>query len=372
MNATRSMGLRRLIAVLALLVPLWSVPGRAPAACKLQLLAAVDVEFDEDGTVLMPVKVNGQGAWMILGMSTGLPTAWRAAATQLGLKFRTQNDATMSVGGEQITQKVTVDSLLIGGANFTKWDLYLYPYEASPPPFKGQPMLGGLTSTFMNAVDLELDLARKKLNLFKQATGCKGQQVYWGGEVTAVDIYRDPTGLLVFPMEIDGKRVEAALNTQSRHSVISERVTRQFFGFDRDSPGITTETYGNGSEVASYRAMGLTAKGLAMKNVKIRLQNDLKSDCHPTTSNRNTNAIGFDCWNRAPLSIGTDMLKRLRIYIATKEGKIYFTRAAEPVPAAGSAPSAAGQNVPAAGAAAAVPSDAAAPAPGAAPPAPTR
>jgi hypothetical protein len=334
----------------------------APAfgACKMQLLAAVDVEL-ADGTVLVPVKANGQEVWMILGMANGVPSAWREAAERLGLKLRTQDDAQLTVNGTRITQKTVVDSLLIGSANFAKWDFYILPAGGPPALIQGRPLLGNLTSNFMNVVDLELDLARKKINLFKQTTGCKGEQVYWGDEVTAVDMYRDASGLLVFPMEIDGKRVEASLNTQGRGSYISETVTKKFFGFDRDSSGISKETSASGNDIASYRAMSLTSKGLAMKNVKIRLRDDLKSRCDPSTRERNTRAIGFNgCFGLAPLSIGTDMLKRLRIYIATKENKIYFTRAAEPAPASGAAPDAADRPAPAAAGAAAVPSDVAA------------
>jgi hypothetical protein len=352
------------------------VPCAPPAfaACeKLQQLASVEVEINDNGAVMLPVKVNGQDAWMILGMASGVPTAWRESALQLGLKLRNQSDVEMTVRGTKVTQKTVVDSLVIGTANFTKWDLYVMPGgSGTAPTFRDRPVLGGLTSRFIGAVDLELNLAAKRVNLFKQTDRCKGRQVYWGGEVTEVDLYYDPTGLLVFPMEIDGKRVEASLNTQGRSSLISETVTKRFFGFDRESPGITRESNDAGNDRASYRAMGLTAKGLAMKNVRIQLYDDLESNCLPSTSERNTRAIGFNgCWSRAPLSIGTDLLSKLRIYIASKEAKVYFTRAAEPVPATGSDPSAAaGLGAPAAAGAAANSPGAAAPAAGAAAAAP--
>jgi hypothetical protein len=33
-----------------------------------------------------------------------------------------------------------------------------------------------------------------------------------------------------------------------------------------------------------------------------------------------------------PFAIGTDLMRKLRIYIASKEGRIYFTRAEPPAP----------------------------------------
>jgi hypothetical protein len=343
----------------AVLLPgslLWmSAASPAFGACNLQRVGSVDVRMGGDGAVLVPVRVNGHGAWMILGMANGVPVVWRSAAERLGLKFKRQFDADMHVRGVKVTEKTVVDSLVIGSVNFTKWDLYVDPTADPRYQIEGQPLLGGLTSRFMNAVDLELDLGHGKLNLFKPTTGCGGRQVYWGGVVTAVDLYVDPTGLLLFPMEIDGRRVEASLNTQGGTSNISEAVTKQYFGFDHESEGITKETDPQGRETASYRAMGLTAKGLAIKNAKIRLVEDLKRDCEPTSSERNSEAIGFSqCWGRAPLSLGTDLLRKLRIYIAPRESKIYFTRAA-PDPDAGSDPNGGGPDVPAAGAAAGQP-----------------
>jgi hypothetical protein len=322
--------------LLAILAALASVASSVSAACKMQQIAAVNVEVADNGAVMVPVKVNGGEAWMILGMGSGAPVVWPAAAEVLGLKPQRQVDLDMRVRGEKVTHKVVADSLILGTAQYTKWDLYLDPDKNAPlRTYRGKPLLGGLTSRFMSVVDVELNLASNRMNLFKQTTGCKGQQVYWNAEVTAVDAYYDPSGLMVFPMEIDGKRVEASLYTQGGTSVISELVTSRFFGFDRDSNGITREAGSNGDEVASYRAMGLTAKGLAISNVPIRLQDDtsLKRDCEPTKADRNSGAIGFGaCWGRAPLALGTGLLKKLRLYIAPRESKIYFTRAASTAP----------------------------------------
>src|SRR5262249_37734767 len=68
--------------------------------------------------------------------------------------------------------------------------------------------------------------------------------------------------------------------------------------------------------------------------------------CVPSTS-RDSGAIGFDgCVSFVPLELGTDVLSQLRIYLATKEQRVYITRAV-PVPAAGAVPGATGQSAPA-------------------------
>lgn len=306
--------------------------------CQQKTYGSVGVEFNESGGVMVPLKINGQDVWMILNMSTGVPMVYEASARALGLKPVSWNAADITVGSRKVTQKVVVDSLRIGGANFVKWDMYLRPDldgKAEIPQFMGRPVLGSLSANFMQTVDLELNLAEKKMGLFTQTRCANSGAVYWGGEVTRVELFNDPAGLMVFAMELDGRRVEASLYTGGRTSVISEAVTKRFFGFDRNSDGITRKDDGNGGETASYRAMGLTARGLAMKNVAIRLNDQTSATCVPTTSERNTRAIGFSgCFNVVPLSIGTDLLRKLRIYIASKEAKIYFTRVESPAPQA--------------------------------------
>lgn len=303
------------------------------AACKMKQYAVVHVDIREDGAVMVPVQVDGKPVWMMLDMAGGVPMAFQSTVEYLGLKMVAAPEIDAIVEGRIVEHKTVIGSLVLGGANFAKWDMYIMPsLSADVPRHRDAPILGALTSRFMTAVDLELNLAQSEIRLFSH-TRCGKQVVYWGGEVTATSIYHDGTGLMMFPMEVDGKSVEAAFDTQRRLSRISEAVTSKFFGFDRDSDGIARETREDGSEIASYRAMGLTARGLRVSNVRVRLRDDRNSPCKPTDWGRPSRAIGFTgCFSTAPLSLGTDLLQKLRIYIASKERKIYFTRVEAPAP----------------------------------------
>ena len=324
---------RKVLARLLLLAVISSaMPSRpAHAACALERIASVDVDVGPAGAVLVPVKINGHDVWMFLQMSSGVALVNRAVARQLDLELQDQRQLQFNQGnGRFFPQMTIVKSMLVGATNFAGWTLFVQPASSQPAPlYKGRPVLGPLSSQFMNVADMELDLAHRKLNLFKQTSACKGQQVYWGGAVTAVPLYVDPTGLLVFPMEVDGKAVEASLNTQGRATLMSEKVVTKFFAFN-DKSSVATQPPPGEALGSRYRVMNLTAKELAMDGVTVFLQDDLKSPCIPTTSDRLSKAIGFDeCVSHAPLSIGTDLLQKLRIYIAAKEGAILFTRAGE-------------------------------------------
>ncbi len=318
------------------------LPQVARAACEMKQFASIDIDITPNGGVLVPLQINGHDVWMSLNMSSGMPIIGPQTLQMLDLKPIPVTATNLYSNGNRITRQVKVDSLRMGNANFTDWMLYVNPGEGRPAPmYKGRPNVGVLSAVFMNVVDMELNMAEHKMNLF-QHTKCKGEAVYWGGASTALNLFTDAAGLMYFPMEIDGKRVETSLNTQDRRSLLSERVTQDFFGFRIGSPGVRTETVRaqNGKQITlGLKEMSLSAKGLDLADLTFTIQGDRAPRCAPTT-NRESGGIGFDrCNSIVPMELGTDVLQKLRIYIASKENKIYFTRVG-PGPASSAAPSA--------------------------------
>jgi hypothetical protein len=323
----------RCIFVLVGIFGLTSTLQAADKRCELKQLASLDVDVDQNGTVLIPATIEGHDVWMILSLDQGLPMLFQSAVRDLQLTTSKSNVGAASAG-QPITRMSKIKQLNVGRASYKGWEALVLPVDPSPPTNRGKLVAGMLTSRLIQVVDMELNLAENKVNLFSQ-TRCSGEAVYWGGEYTAVRLFTDPTGLLVFPMEIDGHTVETSFNTASRYSNINTSVTRQFFGFDKNSKDILKET-SSGREVSSYRAMTLSAKGLQVRNSKIRLQDS--ASCLPTSSGRDSGAIGCQSlFNFAPFSIGTDLLKSLRVYIASKEQRVYFTRVEAGHPALGGA-----------------------------------
>jgi hypothetical protein len=373
---------RRTVASLLVFAVSVAIANPAAAACTRKLAAALAVEFGDHGEVLVPAKIDGRDVWMSLQLSNSLPLIAAEAVDSLGLVPIPENEL-MLASGRQVDSKVVVKSLRLDRADFGTWTFYVSPLRNGLLERDGKPVIGNLAARFLAGFDLELNLARKQVRLYGQTDeGCGKQVVYWVGEVTTVELFSDSAGLVLFPMEIDGKKVEASFDTSRAASQISEQVTGKFFGFNRHSSGITLRTNDDGTETASYRAMGLTAKGLSIRDVPLRLKDDLQLNCNPGWPPRTRggpyipvtrqNAIGFlDCSSVTPLSIGTDLLKQLRVYIAPGQEKAYFTRAEEPASGGGAARDA-GRPVPAASGAAAAPSDGAGPAPGAVPGAPAR
>lgn len=299
----------------------------AAAPCQLQQVGAIVPFIDQDGTVLVPVSLDGHEGYMALQLNSGLPVIFEGYVDTLGLRERLQRSQwDASVGGRKITHQAKVGSTLLGRINFSNWTFQVVPRDAdSRPTVDGKPLFGIMTSIFMNVVDLELNLAEPQINLFKP-NKCSVTPVYWDTQVTGVNLFIDASGLLLFPIEVEGKRFEGSLNTTSGLSVISSDAARRFLGFDEDSPGIEREVSQSGSEIASFRAMSLTAKGLDVRNARVRIKKMPR--CSLSSADRNSGAIA--CGNvlaLTPFSIGTDLMRKLRIYVSAADKKIYFTRA---------------------------------------------
>jgi hypothetical protein len=312
-----------------------NLPG-AKNSCPMKVLATLEVRGDENGRLLVPVSIAGHDVWMALDLGEGILTLYGAAIADWHLRMiHMENGArTITVNGKQVFDMVREDFTL-GSHGFLQWPMIVVPASDVPAvnTFDGKPAVGLLTSRFLMAVDAELSLAQNKITLFAQVK-CGSDAVYWGGPVTAVHLEFDQTGLLHFPMELDGQEIQTSLSTGSRYSSISTEVTRKFFGFDDQSPEVQSEPLANGGQAHRYRAMALTAKGLEIKNLKIELVP--WKMCHADRRPNGLDGIGCtDVFGVTPFAIGTDLLKQLRVYIATKEHMIYFTRADSPARTAG-------------------------------------
>ncbi len=125
-------------------------------------------------------------------------------------------------------------------------------------------------------------------------------------------------------LEPDGKKVLAAISNTRAVSTIGTDATCAFYGFDKSSPGIE-ETRDPDGTLYHYRAMQITSQGFRVTNARIQLvDQDPDSICKLDIDRR---IARYRCSRGYLMSIGTDVLRQLRLFFARKEGKIYFTAA---------------------------------------------
>jgi hypothetical protein len=306
--------------------------------CSLQLAAELEARVLPSGTVIVPAKVAGQDVWLFLGSNGAFPLVYESAANQLGLEHKAITDRTqlgsrtrrvetgLSNANRTLDRKVSLPSFLLGRVSLGAWQAVLLPGADRPlMHIDGHPVIGIMGTQIFRLVDAELDLANQRMRLFK-ATECPEAPVYWGGEYTETRLLFDRVGAMHFVMELDGRKIDTGLLSGISTSSIDEGIAKRYFGFDGQSPGVIRET-GNGQEQSSYYAMSLTAAGLNVSNARVRISDSRTARCGSTLAGDAGQSIQYStCENTVPFTLGTGLLQKLRIYIAAKQEKIYFTR----------------------------------------------
>jgi hypothetical protein len=139
----------------------------------------------------------------------------------------------------------------LGDATYSEEHILIDPQSAAPRRYTRTDIIGFLGIDFLWKMDLDLDLAHRKLNLYEPSK-CPGREVYWSSEYNVVPLRRDAFGNFFFPMELDGRKVEAILTTDNTVSSLSTDVTKRVYGFDRNSSGIETVADADGHTIARY------------------------------------------------------------------------------------------------------------------------
>jgi hypothetical protein len=318
--------------------------------CVLNQYASLDVIVTQDNQILLPASINGQDVYLTLQLGSALSSVSRVAADQTGMtirKFepygngastgsniRQTGDASPGIrrsDGVSLDSLAKADTLSFGAVKFR--DVEFLTSEKLTEELvlgpAGKSFVAGFVgmSLFAN-LDLEVNLARGKINLFAPNT-CKGAAVYWASEYTTLPLRRTAIGQPYFVVELDGKKLGAQFATGSNESVIFTDVSKKLYGWDASSPGIETQTLSDGREKSKYKAMAITANGLSIMNANVTLNEPDKC--------RARAGIGFDrdkaatygdqCFNVMPFYIGMSLLKKMHIYISSKEGLMYLTTA---------------------------------------------
>jgi hypothetical protein len=206
-------------------------------------------------------------------------------------------------------------------ASFTLLSRGGYTFPAS---FAGRPIIGGLGMDVLSTVDFELDIAHGKLNLFSQ-DHCPGRVVYWGGTVASLPLKRGDFGELYFPIQLDGKTLEAVLFPASSHSALRTDVAQKIYGFDEHSAGNKAITEPDG-RTTTYRLMNVATPAFEVRNASVELRP--QNDKYCVVAHHGSDGAGYDgCRGAHPLLLGIGVLSKLRIYVATKERMLYLSPA---------------------------------------------
>ena len=288
--------------------------------------ASFDLLELRSGFLLVNVTIQGTPAYMVLNTASALSSITISEMQRLGLQAKSvPSGVVVRSGGSLFDKSVTVKDFELGSVTFKTADLLVSPTEPIRTSAGEVQVSGLLGMDILSSVDIELDLAKRKMNLFSQ-DHCPGLGAYWSESYAVAPIRRGKLGEIYFPMELDGKKLEATLATGNNATALFTDVTKRLYNFDRHSPDVETETLGNGGTTSSYRAMKLSGEGVQVVNARILLIDRPSNDmCH--LGSRSGAAAYDGCYGAHPLQLGRDILTKLHIYIATQEKVLYFTPA---------------------------------------------
>jgi hypothetical protein len=348
---------------LALLVALSCLAGPAVAAaadtCSLTLLNSVPLTVT-DNAAWVPASVGdkekqfqidtaapdnqmGKDAMTDFGLTainfTPAQTNGGAGSFSLGQAALTDIDGTArgitsfgSVGGMAngnapaiYDAKGAVFHTLADAEPFTlgsmRTDRLQFVVTDLPRPGSG----GILSADFFRKYDIDLNFSAHRFNMFSP-DHCKGQVLYWRAPGAAKLPFRYRNGHIIVRVTVDGRQMDAAIDTGSPRSEMQFDDTDSFFYRSPLSPGVVLGDDGRYTSNFGILSFG----NVSIRNPHLVLTHSVQfrgASSGPQTGTllRNTGAAS----DQPELMIGTDLLKGLHLYIAFNERMVYVTQGSE-------------------------------------------
>lgn len=314
----------------ALLFALSAGTGLADEAkiCKLHRYAHLDMALDGAGRPVVPVTINGTPLRFVVdtaGIYNGIS---EAAVEKLGLKYRKVRDSVVhhGVSGAKMKGVATADKFVIGAIPVDKMEFMVLPPEMSAPDSDGI-----ISGGFLHVFDIEIDFAGGKFSIFLQ-TDCGARYVHWT---------KEPYGELPFEMNKKPMNTGIWIIQKGRDWHITARA--KLDGVDVDA---VFDTGASTSFMTVEEAMDVLPSGTKIEDFK-RLGEETDPEKAYYSYPFKTLEIGgiridnpmvvmHRAWDngasrrfqsRPQLILGVSVMRHLRLYIAYKEKKMYFTSA---------------------------------------------
>ena len=291
-------------------------------------LGSADFSIVGDQIIRVQVTVNGHPATMDLALQNFATVINANYVEPLGLKARTAQSHVL-YGKTEISQYARLVGFSIGSMKVEDPPVYITPGDAPADASASRmPNIGVIGMDQLGATDYELDFANHKLN-FYSPNHWHQQVVYWTDKYTSAPLTRTHFGGFVFPVVLEGKRIEAVISAVSAHSRIRTQALQAIFGVTAGQDDVQVETAAGGRTV-HYRTMTLSGLGLSDQKVRFDL---IADDVDPTcilTSER-TGAYyyqGEQCRGvEAPVFLGLEVIRNLHLYFAVNDQIVYFSDA---------------------------------------------
>jgi hypothetical protein len=312
----------------------------------LKQITSIDMAVTPGGNFLVPVSLNGASRQMLLNTAGGITSFRQDAVDALGLHAIDGSSIKLLSSNGNTSQSYVEVDFKLGALHAPRLQAIVMPAQGDSPP----PFAGSLAGDFLQLNDVEIDFAGRKLNFFSK-DHCPGHVIYWkAGALAVLPITlqmptRDDsrTGFQSFiyrgshinvPVSINGKDFKAAIHTASSVSSMTVDTAKYIFGVTAESPGAVLLDSPDGDPAHRpfrYTFATMTFDTVTVTNPKFIVYPNLTGARDPNNSNRTDSRVHrVDDSIGGDISIGMDVLRKLHLYVAYGENKLYITPAAAP------------------------------------------
>lgn len=289
---------------LALAAALFVPFAAAAGDCAPRKIVSVEMRTDAEGGAYVPMTIAGRTVNMLIDTMSIDSMLTRSTVAALGLTpVSLGKNYLVMFGGEKIDRYVTAHGIDFGGLKTPSMNFLVMPDGRMPPNVGGT-----FAPDILRAYDDDLDFAGKRLTLYSPLH-CPGQV---GAAGAALDFVFDDDNHIALPVGLDGKDLLPRLDTGASRSFMSLEAAAEIFEFDGTSPLLAPDDDPDlGGRIYHYPFKSLRFGGIVIDRPDIVLIGDAQSR--------------FPGGHRFVL--GMDLLRKLHLYIAYREKKLYVSGA---------------------------------------------
>ncbi|NWH09615.1 MAG: aspartyl protease family protein [Alphaproteobacteria bacterium] len=287
--------------------------------CKLTQLAEMDMRENVNGWLLIDIGVEGKAASVVIDTGATLGMISRGFADHAGLELKPVATRTGYAGsfqdwaGNYIKHLVDVEHLQIAGSDIPGTWSFMATTDFSDAPWDDGEPVGVIGVDILRHFDAEIDIKAGKFRLFKRHF-CEQNPLYWANEWLELpfrwrSIGNNLKGGMLANVVLDGKKIEATLDTGASITVLDWKLAKELYGLTPDSPGVqplgqlmSLRDEGR-HDLHGYRFKTLEFGGVTLNNV----------------------VMGLADMGKSEMLLGMPQLKHFRMYIAFERHTIYFT-----------------------------------------------
>ena len=330
--------MRRSTSTLSFFAGLLSVSASPALAqdCKpLNVLIAVDMR-PERGVPTIPVMIGDMSKKLVVNTASVFSEISQPAIKEMKLNTFQARVRLFDNAGDSSDRYVTLPSLGISGG---KTDAVKFMVRPAPGPMNPNDasLVGALGPDILQNYDVDMDFGGRKLQLISP-DHCEGKVVYWTAPTVAVVPMRlAEDGKAVISVSLDGKKLEAVLNTGQVPTTMNLAVAEDRLNVDVNAPDV--KQVGQVGKIASakiYRRQfqSLSFEGVTINNPEINLVPDEVRARMPNKNRPKTGSLtrGDTVTSGLPdMTLGMSTLSKMHLYIAYRDRKVYITQAAPTV-----------------------------------------